>query len=104
MDDLKVDWAEIAQSRMFAHTIVEHLHVLKNGGPSLLMGFEVLAWVLSGLKLHVAERSHFCYADHVILMERGTLTHELSALCCNNDKKTSKENQAWLHHVLLSPV
>jgi len=43
MDDLKVDWAEIAQSRMFPHTIVEHLHVLKNGGPSLLMGFEVLA-------------------------------------------------------------
>ena len=43
MDDLKVDWAEIAQRRMFPHTIVERLDVLKNGGPSLLMGFEVLA-------------------------------------------------------------
>jgi len=36
-----VDWAEIAQRRMFPNTIVECLDVLKNGGSCLLMGFEM---------------------------------------------------------------
>jgi hypothetical protein len=37
----------------------------------------------------------------IILMERGTLTGELSPLCSNNDQETSKENQAWLCNILL---
>jgi hypothetical protein len=60
--------------------------------------------VLSELKLHMAQRTHFCYADLIILMERGTLTDELPPLCCHNNQEKNEENEAWLHNVLLPSV
>jgi hypothetical protein len=49
----------------------------------------------------VAVNSRFWYADLNILMERGTLVYELSPLCCNDEQEASKENETWLHNLLL---
>ena len=50
MDDLELNGAEIAQSRMFSHAIVKGLDVLKNAGTSLFMGLETLTRSAFALK------------------------------------------------------
>ena len=49
----------------------------------------------------LAQRSHFWYADLILLTERGTLINELPPLHHNKCQGTSKENQTWLCNVLL---
>jgi hypothetical protein len=54
--------------------------------------------------LILAQKSEFWHADLNILVERGTLTHELSLLLRNDDTETNEENQTGVYHLLLSGV
>jgi hypothetical protein len=54
--------------------------------------------------LILAQKTEFWYADLHILIERGTLTHELSLLLRNDDTETNEEDQTGVYHLLLSGV